>query len=186
MVNRISALDNHFETSKQSIEGKINLTFTRKIDLKIIQIAAWPDTVTKVESIISKHLKISSLPKANNVIENNSVVIMKIEPLKWWILGSDIPLFSTEEGTTLDLSHSFTNIEISGPKSKVFLNRFLPLDLRDNSFKVNNMASTAIHHVSVKLWHSQNSFHLFIPRGFALSLWKTFMESAKQFGYEIK
>ena len=186
MINRTSALDNHFKKSEQLIEGKANLTFARKIDLQIIQIAAWPDTVSKVESIISKHLNIPSLPKANNAFENKSVVVMKIEPLKWWILGSDIPLFSTEEGTTLDLSHSFTNIEISGPKSKVFLNRFLPLDLRDNSFKVNNMASTAIHHVSVKLWHSQNSFHLFIPRGFALSLWKTFMESAKQFGYEIK
>ena len=56
MINRTSALDNHFKTSEQLIEGKANLTFARKIDLQIIQIAAWPDTVSKVESMISKHL----------------------------------------------------------------------------------------------------------------------------------
>ena len=186
MVNRTSALDNYFKTSKQLIEGKANLTFKRKVDLQIMQIAAWPETVSRVETIISKHLNIPSIPHANNAFENQSVIVMKIEPLKWWILGSDIPLFSTEEGTTLNLSHSYANIEISGPSSKIFLNRFLPLDLRDNSFKVNDVASSAIHHVSVKLLRSQNSYHLFIPRGFALSLWKTFIESAKQFGYEIK
>ena len=40
--------------------------------------------------------------------------------IKWWIIGSDIPLLSTEEGTTLDLSHSFTHIEIKGASSKIF------------------------------------------------------------------
>ena len=101
-------------------------------------------------------------------------------------LGSDIPLLSTEDGTTLDLSHSFTQIEISGLKSIEFLNRFLPLDLREKSFPVNTVASSAVHHVSVKLWRSKETYNLFIPRGFALSLWELFLESASQFGYEIK
>ena len=111
---------------------------------------------------------------------------MRIEPLKWWIIGSDLPALSSDEGTSLDLSHSFTHLKISGPSDTLFLNRHLPLDLRDKYFPVNSVASSAIHHVSVKLWRSDAGYHLFIPRGFALSLWEIFLETASQFGYEIK
>ena len=47
---------------------------------------------------------------------------------------------------------------------------------------------------AVKEWHRKSGpqicsdvgYHLFIPRGFALSLWEIFLETASQFGYEIK
>ena len=186
MVDRTSALDKNYEIVKKINDENVNLIFNRNINLQITQVAAWPDTVSKVELIISKYLKILSLPGSNFAEDNDSFTIMRVEPLKWWILNSDIPLLSTEEGTTLDLSHSFTNIQISGPSAKLFLNRFLPLDLRDNSFPINKVASSAIHHVSVKLWLSRNGFQLFIPRGYAMSLWEIFQETATQFGYEIK
>ena len=111
---------------------------------------------------------------------------MRIEPLKWWLLCSDIPLLSTEESTTLDLSHSFTQIEIIGEKAEVFLNRHLPIDLRKKNFSINSIASSAIHHVSVKLWYSERGYNLFIPRGFSLSIWELLLQTASQFGYEIK
>ena len=64
--------------------------------------------------------------------------------------------------------------------------RHLPLDLRDHSFPINSVASSAIHHVSVKIWKTNEGYRLFIPRGFALSLWDIFLETASQFGCEIK
>ena len=33
---------------------------------------------------------------------------------------------------------------------------------------------------------SKKEFRLFIPRGFALSIWEILLETASQFGYEIK
>ena len=33
---------------------------------------------------------------------------------------------------------------------------------------------------------TQKEFKLFIPRGFALSIWEILLETASQFGYEIK
>ena len=90
---------------------------------------------------------------------------MRIEPLKWWIIGSNIPILSSEECTSLDLSNSFTHLKISGQSSSLFLNRFLPIDLREKSFPINAVASSAIHHVSVKLWRSDSGYNLFIPRG---------------------
>ena len=111
---------------------------------------------------------------------------MRIELLKWWIIGSDIYMISSDEGTLLDLSHSFTHLKISGKNASLFLNRHLPLDLRQKYYPINSVVSSAIHHVSVKLWRSDTAYHLFIPRGFALSLWEIFLETASQFGYEIK
>ena len=62
----------------------------------------------------------------------------------------------------------------------------LPIDLRDKTFPDLSSASTAIHHVSVKLLKiSLNNYRLFIPRGFALSIWEILLETADQFGYEV-
>ena len=70
--------------------------------------------------------------------------------------------------------------------STTLLNRHLPIDLRENSFPLNSVASTAFHHCSVTLWRSVEGYELFLPRAFALSLWEILVESASQFGYEIK
>ena len=63
---------------------------------------------------------------------------------------------------------------------------FLPGTNEDRNFPDLSSASTAIHHVSVKLFRlSEKEFRLFIPRGFALSIWEILLETASQFGYEI-
>ena len=109
-----------------------------------------------------------------------------MEPFKWWVLEKELD-FPNELGTTLDMSHSFTCISISGDNSTLLLNRHLPIDLRENKFPIASSASSSIHHVSIKLLKiSNNNYFLFIPRGFGLSIWEILLETAKQFGYEIK
>ena len=108
-----------------------------------------------------------------------------MEPLKWWLFNRGIEI-SEEIATTLDMSHAFTSIEIKGDSSTLFLNRHLPLDLRNKNFPDLSSASTAIHHVSIKLFKiSSNNYCLYIPRGFALSIWEILLETADQFGYEV-
>jgi heterotetrameric sarcosine oxidase gamma subunit len=183
MVNRSSALDfvGIKGTKKESL-----LQLSEIKNLQLTQVAAWPDSIKIVGSNVANHLNFNEYALPNKAIVKNSVVMMRIEPLKWWIIGSDVPILPSNEGTSLDLSHSYTHLEISGQSAPLFLNRHLPLDLREKYFHVNSVASSAIHHVSVKLWRSDVSYHLFIPRGFALSLWEIFLETASQFGYEIK
>ena len=186
MVNRSSALESNYSVGIKDTKNESQLQLSEIKNLQLTQVAAWPDSINTVGSNLSKHLNFKEYALPNKAIENNSVVMMRIEPLKWWIVGSEVPTLSSNEGTTLDLSHSYTHLEISGPSDTLFLNRHLPLDLRDKYFPVNSVASSAIHHVSVKLWRSDSGYHLFIPRGFALSLWEIFLETANQFGYEIK
>ena len=177
-------------TTRIDTEGFANnesqLQLSEIKNLQLTQVAAWPDSINKVASNIANHLNLNEYATPNKAIVNNSVVMMRIEPLKWWIIGSDVPTLSSNEGTSLDLSHSLTHLEISEPSASLFLNRHLPIDLREKYFSVNSVASSSIHHVSVKLWRSDTGYHLFIPRGFALSLWEIFLKTASQFGYEIK
>ena len=186
MVNRFSALELNYSVGIKGTKNESQLQLSEIKNLQLTQVAAWPDSINKVGLYIANHLNFSEYAPPNKAIVNNSVVMMRIEPLKWWIIGSDVPMLLSNEGTSLDLSHSFTHLEISGPSASLFLNRHLPLDLREMHFPVNSVASSAIHHVSVKLWRSDTGYHLFIPRGFALSLWEIFLETASQFGYEIK
>ena len=186
MVNRSSALESNYLVGHNPTNNESRLQLSEIKNLQLTQVAAWPDSINKVGSDIANHLNLNEYALPNKAIVKNSVVMMRIEPLKWWIIGSEVPMLSSDDGTLLDLSHSFTNLEISGPSASLFLNRHLPLDLREKYFPVNSVASSAIHHVSVKLWRSDTCYHLFIPRGFTLSLWEMFLETASQFGYEIK
>ena len=186
MAKRSSALESNYLVGINAANNESRLQFSEIKNLQLTQVAAWPDSINKVGSYISNHLNLNEYATPNKAIVKNSVVMMRIEPLKWWIIGSDTPVLSSDDGTSLDLSHSFTHLEISGPSASLFLNRHLPLDLREKYFPVNSVATSAIHHVSVKLWRSDSAYHIFIPRGFALSLWEIFLETASQFGYEIK
>ena len=186
MVSRASALASNYIIGSKKFDEKITLTFQEIRDLNIKQIAAWPSTIEIIDSKLANIINVKYAPGFNKVLSSNNNHILRIEPLKWWILNSDIPILSTEEATTLDLSDSFTCLEIQGEKSVIFLNKFLPLDLRENSFSLDCFASSIIHHVSIKLRRTKNSYQLFIPRGFALSLWEIFLESASQFNYEVR
>ena len=186
MAKRSSALESNYPVGINAANNESRLQLSEIKNLQLTQVAAWHDSINKVGSNIANHLNLNEYAPPNKAIVNNSAVMMRIEPLKWWIIGSGVPALSSDDGTSLDLSHSLTHLEISGTSASLFLNRHLPIDLREKYFPVNSVASSAIHHVSVKLWRSDSGYHLFIPRGFALSLWEIFLETASQFGYEIK
>ena len=140
-------------------------------------------------------MDLQDYPGPNKAIANEKVGLLRTEPTKWWIVGqeesishnlSDVAnLINDEEGNVLDLSSSRTQIVINGNDSTNLLNRHLPIDLREQSFPIDSLASTAFHHVGVTLWRSKNGYQLFVPRAFALSLWEILIESAHQFGCEV-
>ena len=186
MLNRKSAIIEKYNIGKYPFEDNIKIIFSENRNLTIQQIAAWPDEISNIEKLLSDKLGLQQNIDFNRgeILNNNSV--WRMEPSKWWLLGTSIEV-PENLGTSLELSHAFTSISIEGKKSDILLNRHLPLDLRLDSFSLHSSASSAIHHVSVKLFRiSEKEFRLFIPRGFALSIWEILIETASQFGYEIK
>jgi len=186
MLNRDSAIKEKYKIGKFPFEDKVEIIFSENRNLVIQQIAAWPDEINNMKNFFSEKLDIQKDIDFNlgEVLTNNS--LWRLEPLKWWLVGSNIDV-PENLGTSLELSHAFTSIVIDGEKSEHLLNRHLPLDLRVDHFPINSSSSSAIHHVSVKLFrYSKSEFRIFIPRGFALSIWEILLESAAQFGFEIK
>ena len=185
MVDRASALVTNYKTGSVKFDEKITLTFQEIKNLDIKQIAAWPSTIKNVDLKLASITNTVNAPGFNQTLSIKDIDILRIEPLKWWIIGCADFEIESNEGAIVDLSHAFTSIEIKGDNVKKFLNRHLPLDLRDQSFPVNSIASSAVHHVSVKIWRKDNSYRLFVPRGFALSIWEILLETAAQFGYKV-
>ena len=187
-IVRESALAGHYNPGKfgnLGADDSPGVVLRDMADLVLHQVAAWPDSIDRVGKTIAAKVGVSSAPEPCTATSSESVAMLRVEPLKWWLFGVEAPQLKVEQGVTLDLSHSRTHIRISGPDATVFLNRFLPLDLRQDSFPVNTVASSVIHHVGVTLWRSADGYEMFIPRGFALTLWEGFVEVAAQFGLEV-
>ena len=91
-----------------------------------------------------------------------------------------------EDGCLLDLSHARTHVRVSGADAATCLNRHLPVDLQEGTCPVGSVVSTVLHHVAITVWHSSEGFELFLPRGFALSCWEVLVDTAEQFGVEVK
>lgn len=172
-VKRVSALAGHDKPGRFAVNGECNVMLTEVPDLCLQQMVAWPETLAEVGKLAAAQA------------DDNGASVLRIEPLKWWLVGCAAAELDAEQGTTLDLSHSRTQVRVSGERAVDLLNRHLPLDLREQAFPVGSVASTAFHHVGITLWRSEAGYELFLPRGFAVSLWEGLRESAEQFGVEV-
>ena len=185
MVDRVSALAGHYNPGPHGAPGEAGVTLQDMGELVLHQIAAWADTLEEVGAIAAQTVGAGNAPGPCQSSTGSSGSLLRIEPLKWWVFGAAAPEIDPQKGASLDLSHSRTHIRVGGPDATEFLNRHLSLDLREQSFPVGAVGSTPVHHVGVTLWRSADGYELFLPRGFALSLWEGLTESAEQFGLQI-
>ena len=185
MVDRVSALACHNLPGHRGDSGKTGVILREPQDLLLHQVAAWRDSIDAVGKTLANTIGADATAGPGSAVTGSKGSMLRIEPMKWWLVGIAAPTFDAEQAATLDLSHSRTRLCVRGDDAAEFLNRHFPLDLREASFPVGSVASSATHHVGVTLWRSAEGYELFIPRGFALSLWEGFTESAEQFGVEI-
>lgn len=186
MAERESALKGHYRTGQFGETGEPGVLMTEVPIAVLQQIAAWPDTVEAVAARAARAAGADSAPGPGAAVAGSRGVVMRIEPLKWWLYGVEAPGIDAEEGAALDLSHARTQVRVSGSKAADCLNRLIPLDLRSESFPVDAAAATGMHHVGITLWHSRDGYELFLPRGFAVSLWEVLLDTAMQFGVEVQ
>ena len=185
MAKRTSALEGSYQPGRFGSLGATGITLQQVPELTLHQIAFWADSIDETGSLAASAAGADSAPGPGRAIIGNKGAILRIEPMKWWLIGVEASVLLPEQGATIDLSHSRTRIRISGPDAVDLLNRLLPLDLRETSFPEGSVASSALHHVGVTLWRSGDGYELFIPRGFALSVWEVLFDSALQFGVEV-
>ena len=185
MAKRQSALASVYHRGVYGRPGEPGVRLEELPDLNLVQAGAWPDTLEITGRQVAQAIGADKAPGPGHAVSTEQGTALRVEALKWWLLDCGLPTLDSETNVSLDLSHSRTRILVSGPEASVCLNRLLPLDLRPDRFGVDKVANAGIHHVGVTLWHSDAGYELFIPRGFAVSLWELLVETSEQFGLEI-
>ena len=185
MAKRQSALASVYHRGIYGQPGEPGVRLQEITDLNLVQIAAWPDMLESAAKGVAQAIGADRAPGPGYAVSTERGTALRVEALKWWLLDCGMPPLDATTAVSLDLSHSRTRISVSGPEASVCLNRLLPLDLRPDRFGINQVASAGIHHVGVTLRRSDAGYELFIPRGFAVSLWELLVETAEQFGLEI-
>ena len=125
MIKRISALNQFYQKGIFGKSNKTGLILSEIKDLTLYQVAAWPETLNDVGVTIAKACNLEDFPSANKAISGSKVAMLRIEPLKWWIIGSKIKDLLPEMGSVIDLSHSRIHIRISGNNTISLLGIFL-------------------------------------------------------------
>lgn len=186
MAERESALSGHYKTGRFGESGAPGVILGEVPVAVLNQIAAWPDTVDGVGARAAEAAGVDAPPGPGAATAGDRGAVLRVEPLKWWLYGVAAPAVDPAEGATLDLTHARTQVRVTGPRARECLNRLVPLDLRDGPFPVDSVAATGMHHVGITLWRSRDGYELFLPRGFAVSLWEALFDTAEQFGVEVR
>ena len=172
---------------------------------KLIQLAAWPESLAQVASLGLRWIAAEpSVPVAPGCSRTGAAgSLLRVEPLKYWAWfddGNRIELEADGEqqivdatlqtgmatlpngiGTALDLSGGRTRVCVAGVKATELLNRFVPIDLRVTAFPEGRVATTSFEHMGVTLWHREDTYDLFMPSSFAESFLELLCASQQQF-----
>ncbi len=194
MAERVSALKSHFHTGQFGDIGpdgpRLRLSELRAPVLW--QVAAWPDTLPEVAASLAKQIGARAAPGPLRAATGPKGTLLRIQPLVFWLTGIDQATakqaadIAPATGTALDLSHSRTVIRIEGPRARDLLARGVMFDLRDQALPEGACATGAIHHVGVFLHRRDGGYDLYVPRGFAVTIWEWATETAAQWGCEVR
>ncbi len=172
MVERISALAGLAtpRTAGPVGEAGAGVTLSTRTDLSLWQVAAWPESAAAVAARLA----------------GEAGAVVRLGPLKWWVIDGARPEFDGAEAVTLDLSHEQTPIGVAGREAEALLQRIVAIDLRESAFPVGAFAATGGHHMMLKIRRlAPEAFELFVMRSFARHLWETLEAHAVQFGLEV-
>lgn len=191
MSEPVSALTPYLCRGKFGKSGQAGIVMSDICAMQMIQFSAWPDSLNAIGRIAAQVADASTFARPQQMLVGKKARLLRLEPLKWLVVRPDlsslsIPEIPADQGGVLDVSHARSWLTIKGENAAQLLNHFLPLDLREQSFPVHTMASTAFHHLNANLWREDDGYHLLLPRGFAASLYELLFDSALQYGLEVR
>ena len=86
-----------------------------------------------------------------------------------------------------DQSGGRTVLRISGRRAREVLAKGLPIDLDPRAFPLGSAATSAISHMGIQIWQSDDtrSYDIAIFRSLSESFWRWLTASAAEYGYEV-
>ncbi len=193
MLEQTSALVSHYQIGPAGdigVDGP-GATLHEIRDAGLWQISGWPETMDAVGAKLAGIVGADAAPGPLQSATGANGTLLRVQPFVWWLTRADaatatrVMEIDADQGTSLDLSQSRTVIRIEGPRARDLLNRGLPTDLRPAMLPDGAFVGGAIHLVGVHLHHRDGGYDLYIPRGFAVTLWEFLTETAAQWGYQV-
>jgi heterotetrameric sarcosine oxidase gamma subunit len=132
--------------------------------------------------------------KPNTSFSFDSTRVIWTGPNRWLFVEPEVRDLSTILKSELneinpaiiDLSHARSCIQLSGNKIREVLMKGAAIDWHPESFLKNQCAQTKFFNLPALIDCKENdSFDVFVARGFAQNLWGWIKESAEEFGYEV-
>ena len=129
---------------------------------------------------------VPDLPSVGKSIGSDKSRLLGIGPATWLLVADGAAPPSLEFEISVDQSHAWTRLSISGPASRPLLAKGCVLDLDPKQFPSGACAATGIARMRVVLWRADDDmrYDLLVGRSYAVSLWEWLMEAALEFGCE--
>jgi sarcosine oxidase subunit gamma len=176
--------------------GETAVTLQERLDLDLIQVAAWPDTREALAAKVTELSGLAAPADGRNAVTGGEWTLYQIAPGRYLIsaprgeglLERFAAAIPAELGAVTELGHARSFLEIKGPAAREVLSRGFPLDLDPSVFPENAFGQTAVHHVSVLLHRlpvEAETFRILVLRTFARSFWEWLFETSEVFGCEV-
>ena len=201
MPERRSALAAAYEIGRHGrTEGEPGVALREVRGLDLIQLGAWPQSFAAVCARLEAELGLRLPEDYCRATSDQGLHVFMIAPEKLWLAGSAersvfagvTAAFAPEEAVVTQLGQSRTVLRLTGPHVRQTLAKGLPIDLHERAFAPGAFAQSALHHVGVLLHRhdlpaeAPPQFELYIPRGFALSIWEVLIEAGEEYGIAIE
>ena len=136
------------------------------------------------------------LPSLPRRVEGRGMAFIWFGPDQWLAYRHPAPAAGMEAAlavsfaglaSIVDQSHGRTLLRVTGPRVRDALAKGLAIDLHPREFKTGYAAVTAVAHIGVHFWQTDDrpTYDFAVPRGFALSFWHWLEASAAELGLEF-
>lgn len=174
-------------------EGGPGVTLAELRPDTALQVGAWPDTKETVEAVLASSLKLTIPARPGLAAAGADGTLMVIAPGRYLLISNSAGIterlaeeINAERGVITDLSHARAGVRLSGRNAVDVLNKGFAIDLDIRKFPVHSVAQTTFHHVGLTLHRvAEESFELFVFRGFAVSFWEALTDAALEYGYQV-
>jgi heterotetrameric sarcosine oxidase gamma subunit len=154
------------------------------------QVACWPDSFAAIEKALATACGCGA-PAPGRVAEtDDGRLLIRIEPLKWWIIGpdgADCPHCpGPDQGAWLDLSHDQVAVAVEGEDAPELMKRLVSLDLRETAFPDLSFATTQMHHMITRVLRRDRDdgprYQIMVMRSYADNLREIVQHHLAHFG----
>jgi heterotetrameric sarcosine oxidase gamma subunit len=175
--------------------GEAGVVISERIGLGLATVAACKGKADALGEAVASAYGVQ-LPSSSHVVQGPQVSFVGYGPGQWLAVSESL----ANEALARDLSEKLQGLasisdqsggravlRLRGPKARDVLAKGLPIDLDPRAFPLGSAATSAISHMGVQLWQSDDtrSYDITIFRSVSESFWRWLTASAAEYGYKV-